>query len=171
MIQQILTLTLSNLAFVLLIAAIAVAAIALLRKGSFDRRTVGETTFRWLALLAVGISGLYTALMHIVFPDQSAAAIGWAPSPFQYEVGVADLTVGVLGLGAFRASYGFRLATTIAAACWYGGDAIGHIRQMIVAQNFAPGNAGPWFWTDVLVPIILVACALVLWRRGAGNRG
>ena len=116
MIQQLLTLTLSNLAFVLLLAALAVAAASLVRSGSFDRRTVGETTFRWLALLAVGVSGLYTALMHIVFPDQSAAAIGWAPSPFQYEVGVADLTVGVLGLGAFRASYGFRLATTIAAA-------------------------------------------------------
>ena len=26
---------------------------------------------------------------------------------------------------------------------------------MIVANNFAPGNAGPWFWTDVLVPIVL----------------
>lgn len=157
MIQQLLTLTLSNFAFVLLIAALAVAAASLVRSGSCDRHTVGETTFRWLALLAVGVSGLYTALMHIVFPDQSAAAIGWAPSPFQYEVGVADLTVGALGLGAFRASYGFRLATTIAAACWYGGDAIGHIRQMIVANNFAPGNAGSWFWADVALPILLVA--------------
>ena len=48
----------------------------------------------------------------LAHPAQSAPAVGWAPSPFQYEVGIADLTIGILGLGAFRASYGFRLATT-----------------------------------------------------------
>ena len=168
MIEQILTVTLSNFALVMLIAAPAVAAIALLRRGSFSRQTIGETTFRWLALLAVGVSGLYTAMMHIVFPEQSAATIGWAPSPFQYEVGMADLTVGVLGLCAFRACDGFRLATTIAAVCWYGGDAIGHIRQMIVADNFAPGNAGSWFWTDVALPILLIA-ALAASRQPAAQ--
>jgi hypothetical protein len=167
-IQQLLTLTLSNFAFVLLLAALAVAAIALLRKGSFHRQTVGETTFRWLALLAVGVSGVYMAMMHIVFPEKSAATIGWATSPFQYEVGMADLTVGVLGLCAFRASYGFRLATTIAVVCWFGGDAIGHIRQMIAADNFAAGNAGSWFWTDVSLPILIVAALLASCEKKAG---
>ena len=39
---------------------------------------------------------------------------------------------------------------------WLGGDAIGHVRQMVIAGNYAPGNAGPWLWSDVLVPLILV---------------
>jgi len=39
---------------------------------------------------------------------------------------------------------------------------------MIVAHNFA-GNAGPWFWTDVLVPIVLVACMIAAWRQRAGR--
>jgi hypothetical protein len=34
---------------------------------------------------------------------------------------------------------------------------------MIVAHNYASGNAGPWFWTDVLVPLLLVVCAAVVW--------
>ena len=29
-----------------------------------------------------------------------------------------------------------------------------HIYQMITARNFAPGNAGIIFWTDILVPAI-----------------
>ena len=164
MIDQILTVTLSNFGFVMLIAALVATAVTLVRRRTFSRPTVGEVAFRWLALLAVGFTGIFTATTHIAFPERSAAEIGWAPSPFQYEVGVADLTVGVLGLLAFRASYGFRLATTIAVVCWFGGDAIGHIRQMIVADNFAPGNAGSWFWTDVLLPILLVA-ALVASRE------
>ncbi len=89
-------------------------------------------------------------------PEESARLIGWQDSPFQYEVGMADLTVGVLGVLAFRRNLGFRLATTIAVVCWLGGDAIGHIHQMVTAHNFAPGNAGSWFWCDILFPIVMV---------------
>jgi len=89
-------------------------------------------------------------------------------SPFQFEVGIADLTVGVLGLLAFWSDFSFRLAAVMAASIWYGGDAIGHVRQMIVAHNFGPGNAGSWFWTVVLVPIVLVVCMIVVWRQRGG---
>jgi hypothetical protein len=34
------------------------------------------------------------------------------------------------------------------------GAAGGHIHQMITARNFAPGNAGIIFWTDILIPAI-----------------
>jgi hypothetical protein len=86
-------------------------------------------------------------------------------SPFQYEVGIADLTVGVLGILAFWGNFSFRLAAAIAGIVWYWGDAVGHVRQMIVADNFAPGNAGSWFWTDVLVPLLLVICLVVVWKQ------
>lgn len=33
-------------------------------------------------------------------PDQTSASIGWATSPYEYEVGIADLTVGVLAFCA-----------------------------------------------------------------------
>lgn len=124
-----------------------------------------EELFRWVSLLAVGFVGVYAAVTHIFFPHISAAEIGWQTSPFQYEVGVADLAVGILGATAFRAGLGFRTAATIAATVSLGGDAIGHVHQMIVAHNFAPGNAGPWFWTDVLVPVVMVLFLIVLLRQ------
>lgn len=46
-----------------------------------------------------------------------------------------------------------RLAAIIAPACFLWGAAGGHVYQMIVANNFAPGNAGIIFWSDVLVPV------------------
>jgi hypothetical protein len=36
---------------------------------------------------------------------------------------------------------------------------------MIIANNYAPGNAGPWFWTDVLVPLILALCLVVVGKK------
>jgi hypothetical protein len=35
-----------------------------------------------------------------------------------------------------------------------GGAAGGHVYQMITARNFAPGNAGIIFYSDILVPIV-----------------
>ena len=118
-----------------------------------------------MLLLSVGVQGVYTFVVHVFFPAYSAEHIGWAVSPFQFEVGIADLTVGVLGLIAFWSNFSFRVAAAIAAIVWYGGDAIGHVRQMIIANNYAPGNAGSWFWTDVLVPIVLIVSVLPVWRR------
>lgn len=171
MIEKTLTFALKNFSVVMFVAAFLKALL-----GTYccccgscakPQRGFVEQWFRWTLLLSVGVQGVYTFIVHVFFPHVSAHEIGWAASPFQYEVGIADLTVGVLGIVAFWSNFSFRIAATIAAVIWYGGDAIGHVRQMIVAHNFAPGNAGPWFWTDVLVPILLTACALILWRQGA----
>jgi hypothetical protein len=133
---------------------------------SRDTRSGGiaEQLFRWVALFGLGITGLYTFMGHVFAPEQAAAHIGWPTSPFQYEVGMADLTTGVLGLLAFRRNVGFRLATTVAAVCWLGGDAIGHVRQIIIAHNYAPGNAGPWLWSDLLIPPIMVTTLYITTR-------
>lgn len=110
----------------------------------------------WMLFLFVGLLGLYTFALHCFWPDLAAAGIGWSNSPFQWEVGIANAVVGVLGLLSLIASRQFRLATVIAVSVWLWGDAIGHVYQMVVAGNFAPGNAGPWFWTDVVGPAVLI---------------
>jgi hypothetical protein len=160
---------LRNISVIMLVAAMVVAAVTASAKAGPRGSRFAEHLLNWTLLLSVGVVGVYTFVVHVFFPVVSAENIGWAVSPFQYEVGIADLTVGVLGIIAFWANFSFRTAAAIAAVVWYGGDAIGHVKQMIVADNFAPGNAGPWFWTDVLVPIILIVCVVVVWRRGEGN--
>lgn len=142
---------------VMLVAAVVVAVVGAARRRGSRPGGIAEQLFRWVSLLAAGVAGLYTFVCHVFAPAQTAEHIGWPTSPFQYEVGMADLTMGVLGVLAFRGSFGFRLATTIAAVCWLGGDAVGHVRQIVTAGNYAPGNAGPWLWSDILVPLLLVA--------------
>lgn len=150
---------------VMLVAALVIAAVTVWSKRGAVGATYCEQLLSWLLLLSVGAQGVFTFIVHVFFGEYSAKNIGWAVSPFQYEVGIADLTVGVLGIIACWSNFSFRLAAVIAAVVWYGGDAIGHVRQMIVADNFAPGNAGPWFWTDVLVPILLIVCTVLVWRK------
>jgi hypothetical protein len=96
--------------------------------------------------------------MHVFFSEMSASFFGWEHSPFQLEVGFASLGFGIVGLLAFRQSLGFREASVMGPSVFLWGAAGGHVYQMITTHNFAPGNAGIVFWTDIIIPII----ALVL---------
>jgi hypothetical protein len=59
------------------------------------------------------------------------------------------------GLYAAFRSFEARLATNLVLACFLTGAGIGHIREIITAGNFAPGNAGPILFTDVLTPTVI----------------
>ncbi len=168
MVELVISSVLGNFSLVMLIAAIVVAVALHYGGRKTGKRSLAEELFRWVALLAVSLPGLFTFVMHVFFAETTAEHIGWQTSPFQFEVGMADLAIGVLGVVAFYPSMGFRVATVLATVCWLGGDAVGHIRQMVIAHNFAPGNAGSWFWTDVLVPLLMVALVGLLWRQRLG---
>lgn len=110
----------------------------------------------WVLLLPIGVTGVWAGIAHIVFPKVAAAYIGWEVSPFQYEVGVADLAVGVTAILAFWRPWEFRAAAVCAASVFLVGDAIGHVRQMLALGNFAPGNAGVPFYMDILAPALAI---------------
>lgn len=165
MLEKLLPLAGEYFSMIMLVLAVG---IALARTAWYRGPSSGglaEELFRWVSFWGVGVVGLYTFAGHVFAPAQVAANIGWPTSPFQYEVGMADLTVGVLGILAFRRDFGFRWATTVAAICWLGGDAIGHLRQIVMTNNYAPGNAGPWLWSDILAPLTLLVTLLILKRH------
>src|SRR5580704_13173068 len=124
---------------------------------------------RYAFIFPVGLMGLWAALGHIVFPVSVAQAIGWQTSLFQFEVGAANLGIRLAGLYAAFRSFDARLATNLVLACFLVGAGIGHVREIISTGNFAPGNAGPILFTDLLTP---TAIFLLLWltRPRGGER-
>lgn len=119
-----------------------------------------------LFFFAVGLSGLWGFIYHVFFPNLAAQYIGWQPSPFQFEVGVANLGLGVVGIFGLHATKGYRIAGALFTACLLWGAAYGHIVQMIHAHNFAPGNAGVIFYNDLVLPLLLVIF-LLAWREAS----
>jgi hypothetical protein len=111
-----------------------------------------EKLLSWYVFVSVGVCYLYNAIVHMFFGKMAAAFIGWADSPFQFEVGTASLGFAVMGfLAAFR-SFDLRLGAVIPFSIFTLGAGVGHLREMITAGNFAPGNAGVIFYTDFLIP-------------------
>ncbi len=126
---------------------------------------VVEVLLLYLLVLLVGISGLMAGLAHIFLAQEVALKIGWQPgSPFQFEVAMADLAFGILGILCFWQRGGFWTATIIGYAIFLLGCAYGHVREAMVAGNFAPYNVGIMIWlNDVGLPVLLLA---LLWARG-----
>ena len=160
--ESILHLFFNNFGFIMEVVGILVALVRTAQGKPFFAELL-----RWSLVFGVGVNGLYSGMGHVFMPDYSAKMIGWEDSPFQLEVGMADLAFGVAGLLCARGNYGFQLATANMAMIFFGGDAIGHVHQMQVANNFATGNAGSWFWIDCSLPIILLVSAVVCGRRGS----
>ena len=102
-------------------------------------------------------------------PLRHPASIGWSTSPYEYEVGMADLTVGVLGVLCLKFRADFWLATAIANAVWLLGDAVGHVRQMTLNNNHASNNSGIFLVTEFIMPLVILA--LTLYHRRQERSG
>lgn len=113
MIGAIIRFVLTNLPAILLFFAILAGVTS-------RRRPHSEALLSWLLLLPIGVSGIWAAIYHLVFPNFAAAFIGWQPSPFQFEVGVADLAYGATACAAFWRSLSFKAAVpaSLRSLCW-----------------------------------------------------
>ncbi|MDD7938341.1 hypothetical protein PHK61_07910 [Actinomycetospora lutea] len=106
----------------------------------------------------VGVNAIIVGSGHLVMPDPIADSIGWPRgSPFQWEVGLAGLLIGVLGVLAPAFDRQFQLAAVIAFSIFYLGAAVGHVVQKLRAHNTSPGNTGFIFWFDIVAPIAVIA--------------
>ena len=151
MIRETITFVLRNLPAILLVAALILPMLIPARGRSWPDRWLS-----WLLLLPIGVTGIWAGISHVFFPQVSASLIGWQVSPFQFEVGMADLAIGVTGVLAFWQRLPFKGAAVCAASIFLLGDAVGHVHQMLTAGNFAPGNAGVPFYTDIICPVLAV---------------
>jgi hypothetical protein len=166
------TFVLSNFTLTFLVLGFLVALVAIgMAPKPVGGAVMAEKLLAWHVFFAIGVSYLYNFVMHVFFGEMVAAFIGWADSPFQFEVGTASLGFAVVGfLAAFR-SFDMRLAAVLGPAIFSLGAAAGHVYQMVTAGNFAPGNAGVIFYTDILIPVIGFVLLFLRWRYDKTHAG
>jgi hypothetical protein len=124
----------------------------------------------YLLPISVGLGGLLAFSGHTMRADEIARSIGWPTgSPFQFEVAVANLAFGVLGLLCAKFRDGFWTATILGYGVFLEGAAYGHVREILEAGNWSINNAGPILFVDILFPLFLLAL-LVLARKEDGGK-
>lgn len=144
---------------VFIILGLIVAVLHIYRdRQRLTRRRVVEILLLWFLVVPAGIGGLFAFIGHTVFAAQMAASIDWpAGNPFQTEVAVADLALGILGILCYWIRGSFWIAAVVSTSVFLLGAAAIHIQQIVSAQNYSPDNAGTILYTDVALPLILIA--------------
>lgn len=136
------------MAAILLIRSFAYLALPLTLAGlviRFDKSV--NTRERRLEVLLIymfafsAASGIAGALGHLFAADLVAEAIGWDPgSPFQLEMGFANLAFGVLAAIAVNRRDGFREASVVGGAILSVGAFVVHVIDLVQHNSLAPGN-------------------------------
>ncbi len=155
----------------LFVVGLIVAIVKIVR----DRRgrspvTISGTLLNSFVFWAIGCAQVVNFVMHSVFGDFAAKSIGWAQSPFQLELALSSLGVGVMGFilaskdSAFRGKVGLVVATVIFG--W--GAAAGHVYQLVVNHDYAVNNTGLLLFSDIAINA--VGMAFVLWHAFALRR-
>lgn len=109
----------------------------------------------------IGWAGVGAGISHIFFGRKISRTIGFQQSPYELEVGFADLAMGIVALLASGYAPEFSLAVILISAIFRVGCGIGHIRSMVQDRNFAINNTAILF-IDFVVPAFLVM-AYYLW--------
>jgi predicted membrane channel-forming protein YqfA (hemolysin III family) len=116
-----------------------------------------EQALRWILFLAVGWTGVGGSISHTIFARQTAKSIGWETNGFQYEVGFANLALGLAGIYASSqdASSAW-IAASLAGGVFLVLAGANHVLEIVRDRNYAPGNTAILL-SDFGTPISLLA--------------
>ncbi|MGO4403611.1 DUF6790 family protein [Bosea sp. RAF48] len=126
---------LGNLTVLMFPAAFVAAAVSK-RPAPYEERLLD-----WLLLLFLGIGSIWSGIFHVFFPAIASKSIGWSPSPFETEIGIADIAMGITAIVAFWRPVQFKGAIILYAVVFFIGVAINHVYDA-AAGNLAVNNFG-----------------------------
>ncbi len=115
-----------------------------------------ENLLFYYVLIGVVVQGLVTAGLQILDPNLVISYVQWPYSPFLYELGMANLSFGILGLLSLWKNTDWKKSAAFGYGLFLLITGIGHIVQ-ITLQGITPGDFGGFLFSDLLVGIILVA--------------
>jgi hypothetical protein len=136
-----------------------------------SRARTFEIFLLWWLVLALGVTGVLGAAVHVFNGEQTAEMIGFTRGDggFQFENAMGDLAIGLAALLCLRIRGTFWLAVLVVTAVQYYGDALGHVYQWLANDNTHVGNVGPPLWFGIITPTVGLLL-YVGWRRAGGGR-
>jgi len=148
------------LLFFIAVAAAIAHLFVIKEKAHF--RVVIKVLLLYILPLNIGISGILAFIAHVFNGPQTAALIGWpAHNPFQMEIGMTNLALGICGLLCIWLRKGFWLATALFGAIFSWGAAYVHILEM-AKGNYSPYNSGVFVYIgDMTIPLIYLILSVI----------
>ncbi|MGD0957861.1 MAG: DUF6790 family protein [Candidatus Acidiferrales bacterium] len=133
-----------------------------IQKQPRTKQRTADVLLLYLFTFPIGLGGLVGFIGHTMRAGPVAASISWpAGNPSQYEVAVANLSFGILGILCLRLRDDFWTATAIGWSVFILGAAGVHLHQIHIGRPYAPENAGAILYFNILAPAVVLALLMV----------
>ena len=110
----------------------------------------------------MGLFSLYNFFAYLFFPQEVVSFRGYAQtSPFQYELAMAYLAFGVLGILCFWERGDFAFATVIGFSLFLFGSGFGHLTDYIHKKSDKAQNVDLLLYIDLVLPLVLLILTLI----------
>lgn len=125
-----------------------------------------QTSLMYLLFFCVGLQGIFAWFGHTFMANQIAEQIGWPTgSPFQFEVAVANLGIGLAGVMALFWKGKAWLMLSITYLTFLFGDFYGHIVQMQKGDT-SPYNSGIFLYIgDLAIPVFIMILLILYYFK------
>jgi hypothetical protein len=115
-----------------------------------------ELFLQYQIVFSIGVTSI-VAFFALTYMDQYIADYThWPACPFQQQLANVNLAFGILGILCLWMKDGFWIATIVGFSIWIMGDGFHHLYHYLFYGNASAGNIGVPFWTDVVVPPLLL---------------
>ena len=115
-----------------------------------------ELLMLYQLIFYVGITSFLAFIGLTFLEDQVAMNTRWPTSPFEQELANVNFAYGVLGILSIWFRKLFWFAIVVGFSIWILGDAIHHQYDAYINHNYSDGNIGALFYTDLIIPILLI---------------
>jgi hypothetical protein len=141
---------------ILFAAAIMAAIVRIMIKRPASKKETAGIFLLYMIFFNIGLGGLYAFMGHVFMPDMVAREIGWPTgSPFQFEIAIANLSYGILGVLCIWIRGKFWIAVVSGSLIFLWGAAYGHFVQMEKGDT-SPYNTGIFLYAgDIVIPLVI----------------
>lgn len=143
--------------------------LALIHISRLKKRTnakVIELLLVYIVVFNMGLQAIFAATFQALQPLQTAEKIGFAPSPFEFEVAMANLGMGIASLFVIFWRGRYILGPVIANTIFIYGAAYGHFFQAAKGDT-APYNGGIFLWAgDIIIPTVILILTVFYYTTG-----
>lgn len=124
-----------------------------------------DVMLTYYVIVSVGIQGAVTGLLQMFAPEMVASFTQWNYSPFLIELGMANLSFGILGLISFSLGQNGKVAAAIGYGLFLLFTGVGHMKN-ISLHGATPGDSGGFLFSDFIggLAILLFAALKLIYR-------
>lgn len=113
-----------------------------------------DILFNYYLFIGVGIQGVVTGFIQIIYPELVIDYVQWPYSPFLWELGTANLSYGILGLLSLWLNKGWQLAAALGYGLFLFFTGFGHLVRLSQI-GISPGDGGAFLLSDLFVALAL----------------